>query len=239
MADPDAIVKWMKEIVDQSGCEGIVLGLSGGIDSAVVAGLAKQACGENVLGVIMPCNSVPEDADYALQVAREFDIETEYIDLCPVFDSFMEILPEGEEPAAGNIKPRLRMTALYYFANIRNYLVAGTGNKSEIAIGYFTKYGDGGTDMLPLGGLLKCEVQDLARETGVPEEIITKTPSAGLWEGQTDEDEMGFTYSELDRVIAKVEKGGFTPQTKTEIMIAEMMKKSEHKRQPVPMYIPE
>src|SRR5690606_5628013 len=105
--------------------------------------------------------------------------------------------------AVANLKPRLRMTTVYYVANTRNYLVAGTGNRSELTIGYFTKYGDGGVDLLPIGRLLKAEVRELARELGIPERIITKAPSAGLWAGQTDEGEMGFTYAELERYLSE------------------------------------
>ena len=239
MAEAADISSWMKKIVEQSGCRGIAVGLSGGIDSAVTSVLAQMAMGDNVLGVIMPCGSNPEDAEHALNCAKQFGIETEYIDLTPVFETLTSLLPDGSPLANANLKPRLRMMTLYYFANTLGYLVAGTGNKSELSIGYFTKYGDGGVDMLPLAGLLKIEVRELAEELEIPREIIDKPPSAGLWEGQTDENEMGFTYDELDRVIAKTEKGGFTPQTKVETMIVKMMERSEHKYRPIPKFEPE
>jgi NAD+ synthase len=236
MAEAAKIADWIRNQVSESGQNGIAVGLSGGIDSSVVAVLAKKAMGDNVLGVLMPCESNPEDGDHALLLAKEFDIDTEFIDLTPVYQLFKEQLPSGSQLADANLKPRLRMSTLYYIANIHRYLVAGTGNRSELEIGYFTKYGDGGADILPIGNLLKIEVRELAEDLGIPQEIIAKPPSAGLWEGQTDENEMGFTYEELDKVIAKAEKEGYTPQTKTEQTIIEMMKSSRHKRSLPPIY---
>jgi NAD+ synthase len=180
-------------MVEGAGAEGVVLGMSGGVDSSVVAVLAKKGLGDGVLGLILPCHSDPTDVEHAQRVATKFDIKTEYVDLTPIFGCLLKTLPPGGRLAVGNLKPRLRMATLYYYANSRNYLVMGTGNKCELACGYFTKYGDGGVDILPLGDLLKTQVRKLACELGIPEEIITKPPSAGLWEGQTDEGEMGIT----------------------------------------------
>jgi NAD+ synthase len=184
----------------------------------------------------MPCHSNPTDLEHARLLATKFDIETEYVDLGPVFDRLMVSLPGGSDLAAANLKPRLRMATLYYFANSRNYLVAGTGNKSEITVGYFTKYGDGGADLLPLGDLLKYQVRELACELGVPEEVIAKPPSAGLWAGQTDEGEMGITYDELDRTISAIEKGD-TRGCDGAILerVKAMRAASEHKRLPIPI----
>jgi NAD+ synthase len=184
----------------------------------------------------MPCHSDPTDLEHARLLATKFDIETEYVDLGPLFDSLMASLPKGSDLAVANLKPRLRMATLYYFANSRNYLVAGTGNRSEITIGYFTKFGDGGADLLPLGDLLKCQVRELARELGVPEEIIAKPPSAGLWAGQTDEEEMGIIYDELDRTITAIEKGDTRGCDEATLKrVRAMMSASEHKRKPIPM----
>jgi NAD+ synthase len=232
----EQISAWIAEQVREAGAKGIVLGLSGGVDSSLTAALAKKALGDKVLGLLMPCHSDPTDLEHARLLATKFDIETEHVDLGPVFDSLMASLPKGSDLAVANLKPRLRMAALYYFANSRNYLVAGTGNKSEITVGYFTKYGDGGADLLPLSDLLKCQVRELARELGVPKEIIAKPPSAGLWAGQTDEEEMGITYDELDRTIAAIEKGdtrGYDEATLKRVKA--MMAASEHKRKPIPM----
>ncbi len=230
------IGEWIKEKVEEAGAEGVVLGLSGGVDSAVTAALAKRALGNNVLGLIMPCHSDPTDLEHARLVADRFGIETEYVDLGPVFDCLVASLPRGSKMAVANLKPRLRMMTLYYFANSRNYLVVGTGNKSELTIGYSTKYGDGGVDILPLGDLLKSQVRELARQVGVPEAIIAKPPSAGLWAGQTDEGEIGLTYEELDRTIMAIEKGdprGCDGATLERVKT--MMAASAHKRQPIPI----
>ncbi|MFB0537609.1 MAG: NAD+ synthase [Anaerolineae bacterium] len=230
------ISEWIKERVEEAGAEGIVLGLSGGVDSSLTAALAKKALGDRVLGLLMPCHSDPTDLEHARLVADRFDIETEYVDLGPVFDSLMASLPRGSDLAVANLKPRLRMATLYYFANSRNYLVAGTGNKSEITVGYFTKYGDGGADILPLGDLLKTQVRELARELGIPEEILAKPPSAGLWAGQTDEGEMGITYDELDRTITAIEKGDTSGCDEATLeRVKAMRAASEHKRQLIPI----
>jgi NAD+ synthase len=230
------ISAWIKEKVREAGAEGIVLGLSGGVDSALTAALAKKALGDKVLGLLMPCHSDPTDLEHGKLVAERFGLETTYVDLGPVFDRLRASLPRGDDMAVANLKPRLRMTTLYYFANSRNYLVAGTGNKSELTIGYSTKYGDGGVDILPLGDLLKSQVRELARELGVPQEIIAKPPSAGLWPGQTDEGEMGITYDELDRTISAIEKGDTSDFDEATLeRVKAMMAASRHKRLPVPI----
>jgi len=230
------ISEWIKEKVREAGAEGVVLGISGGVDSALTAALAKKALGDKVLGLLIPCHSTPTDLEHARLVADKFGIETEYVDLSPVFDRLMASLPRGSDLAVANLKPRLRMATLYYFANSRNDLVAGAGNKSELTVGYFTKYGDGGADILPLGDLLKSQVRELARELGVPEEIIAKPPSAGLWAGQTDEGEMGITYDELDRTISAIEKGDTSGCDEAILeRVKAMVAASEHKRQPIPV----
>lgn len=238
MVIPKEISAWIRKKTQQSGMKGIVLGLSGGIDSSVVAVLAKQALGENMLGAIMPCESNIQDEEHAVLLAKIFDIETLRVDLKSAFNALKQILDEGSCLAEANLKARLRMITLYHIANTKKYLVAGTGNKSEIAVGYTTKYGDSGADILPLGSLLKIQVRELARLLDIPEEIINKPPSAGLWEGQTDEEEMGFTYEELDKIIARSEKNDFQPKTKTELKIMSMMRSSQHKRNLPSVFIP-
>ncbi|MFQ5812147.1 MAG: NAD+ synthase [Anaerolineae bacterium] len=235
MKTAEWISSWIKERVEAAGAGGVVLGMSGGIDSSVAAVLAKRGLGDGVLGLIMPCHSDPTDVEHAQLVAAEFGIETEYVDLTLLLDCFLEILPPGDRVAVGNLKPRLRMAVLYYFANTRHYLVMGTGNESEIKCGYFTKYGDGGVDILPLGDLLKTQVRELARELGISEEIIIKPPSAGLWEGQTDEGEMGISYEELDRILVAIESGD-TGECDQEALarVRAMMAASQHKRDPIP-----
>lgn len=232
----ERISNWIREKVEEAGARGVVLGISGGIDSSVAAVLAKRGLGDGVWGVIMPCHSDPTDVEHARLVAAKFGIETEYVDLTSVFDRLSEVLPPGDRMAVANLKPRLRMAVLYYFANSRNYLVMGAGNKSEIMVGYTTKYGDGGADILPMGSLLKKQVRELARELGIPEEIITKPPSAGLWEGQTDEEEMGITYEELDRILVAIESddvGECNQESLDRVRV--MMTASQHKRDPIPI----
>lgn len=201
------LTAWIQDRVRAAGCRGVVFGMSGGVDSSVLAVLCQKAFPQNILGMIMPCYSVNEDKDHAETVARQFEIPTKTVALNAVYDALLYVLPDFKpDPAAArlaraNLKSRLRMLTLYYIANQMKYLVAGSGNRSEITIGYFTKYGDGGVDILPLGNLVKKEVRELARYLEIPREIIDKPPSAGLWEGQTDEGEMGFTYEALDRYL--------------------------------------
>lgn len=234
----DSISDWIKEKVLGAGCRGVVFGLSGGLDSAVVALLCKKAFPVNCLALILPCNSLREDVIQAEEFAADFGIKHKEIELSNVFGSLCKKL-EGEpcnnerELHVANLKPRLRMAALYYYAQKMNYLVIGTGNRSELMMGYFTKYGDGGVDLLPIGGLLKTEVRELAKELGVPKELIEKAPSAGLWHGQTDEAEMGITYAELDRVLLGKLDGIDEERI---LLVRERVKKSEHKRRSPEIY---
>ncbi|MCX5668777.1 MAG: NAD+ synthase [Candidatus Omnitrophica bacterium] len=226
------IVSWIKQKVKDSGAKGIVLGLSGGIDSAVVAALAKAAVGRNNLLVLfLPCNSHPQDLKDAKLVTHKLGLKSKLVDLSAVYNNFLKVLPGAISLARGNLKPRLRMSTLYYFANKLNYLVCGTGNKSELLVGYFTKYGDGGVDILPIADLFKRQVRRLARELKIPQEIITKPPTAGLWHGQTDEGEMGITYNELDDILDRFcnHKKQVAGSNKVNKVIR-MYKNSEHKR---------
>ena len=225
------LTDWIAAAVAEAGGAGVVYGLSGGIDSAVVAALAKRAFPHHTLGVIMPCHSDPADAEDAHVVAHHFDVPATTVDLAPVYDLLLETLSASSSDlpesrlATANLKPRLRMTTLYAFANQLDYRVLGTGNRAEIAVGYFTKYGDGGADFLPLGSLVKSEVRDLARYLGVPERVVSKPPSAGLWADQTDEAEMGLTYEELDAYLLTTEA---PPAVKARVDA--MHAASEHKR---------
>lgn len=229
-----AIENWLKQHVKEAGAAGGIVGLSGGIDSAVVAALLKRAFGSEMLAVLLPCGSMAKDKEDALLVADTFALPCREVELTPVYDAFLRVFGVPISPmASANIKPRLRMNALYALAQTNGLLVCGTGNKAEILMGYFTKYGDGGCDLLPLGDLLKCEVRSLARFLGVPAEIIEKAPSAGLWEGQTDEGEMGMTYEEIDMYIA-TGKGDERVRTRLE----RMKNVSAHKRATPPVCIP-
>lgn len=239
MSLAERIAAWIREKVEEAQASGVVVGLSGGVDSSLVAVLAKHAMGDRMLALVMPCHSPPPDEEYARLVADRFGIPTQRIDLTPVYDRFSAQVPAGSELARANLKPRLRMLTLYYFANNLGYLVAGTGNKSELWAGYFTKYGDGGVDILPLGGLLKGQVRELAREVGIPETIIHRPPSAGLWAGQTDEGEMGLTYEELDRTIGALERGDPAPGPPALVTkVRSMYESTRHKRSPPPIFIP-
>ncbi|ADL13749.1 NAD(+) synthase [Acetohalobium arabaticum] len=217
----DRIVEWMQKEVEKRGANGAILGLSGGVDSSVVAGLIKEAFGDNTLGVLLPTDgSIDKDTEYAKLVADEFNLETVTVNLGEVYDVFEGKLSEADveeadvshwpqtkldasgtgNRAGDNMKPRLRMVSLHYLAEKMNYVVMGTSNKSEVITGYYTNNGDNATDLRPLGDLLKTEVWELAREVGVPEEIIERPPSAGLREGEADEDEIGISYKKLDAI---------------------------------------
>ena len=226
------VTLWIKQKVKDSGAKGIVLGLSGGIDSAVVAALAKAAVGKNNLLVLfMPCNSDPQDLKDAKLVAHELRLKAKLVDLSAVYNNFLKVLPGAVSLARGNLKPRLRMSTLYYFANKLNYLVCGTGNKSELMVGYFTKHGDGGVDILPIADLFKRQVRQLAKELKIPQDIIAKPPTAGLWYGQTDEVEMGITYNELDDILDRFcNQKKQVASSKSVDKVIKMFKKSEHKR---------
>jgi NAD+ synthase len=243
----DSIVEWLRQRLNQSGARGFAVGLSGGIDSAVVARLCQAAAPANTVGVMMPCHSDPRDEADARLVAEHFRIPTIGVDLGPAYDRLTTTLrdailslPAEQFPGAldaaedlkaklplANVKPRLRMTTLYFVANTLNYMVAGTGNMSELSIGYFTKYGDGGVDLLPIGEMQKSEVRIAARELGVPDAVIDKPPSAGLWLGQTDEAEMGFTYAELENYLTN---GAELVSPALAMRIERLMRTSEHKR---------
>ncbi len=227
------MTKWLQNYLGESGCTGFVVGLSGGIDSSVTAVLCRQVT-DATLGLILPCGHTPEDAAADAQtLAHQFDIEYSVYDLTSTYESLLLALGLSPETPVtipiANIKARLRMVTLYYEANQRNRLVVGTGNRTELLLGFFTKFGDGGVDLLPLGGLLKREVQGLGKHLGIPEHICTKTPSPGLWPGQTDEGELGASYDQLDDLVSgKIPEGLTTAQIehfKLRIAI------NEHKRQ--------
>ena len=214
----------MRRQLTSAGGRGFVVGLSGGVDSAVVARLAQLAAPGHVVAAILPTHSDPRDEQDAELIAKHFSLPTVRVDLSGAYDAAIDALlpavqdlPAVTRPVSNdaaevrrplaNIKPRLRMTALYFLANRLDYLVAGTGNRAELSIGYFTKHGDGGCDLLPIGRLVKSEVRALARALNVPASITDRTPTAGLWLGQTDEEEMGFTYTDLERYLEEGPQG--------------------------------
>lgn len=229
----ERLTQWMKTKVEEAGGRGVVFGLSGGVDSAVVAALARRAFGENILGIIMPCKSSVQDMLDAQLVSQALSIpyimlelDDAYGLLVGQYEAFLKLEDEEEaKRVKANIKPRLRMLTLYYFAQAKKYLVLGTTNRCELETGYFTKYGDAGVDLMPIAGLVKWQVRELARYLQVPESIIEKVPTAGLYEDQTDEGEMGISYHELDHYLLT---GEASPQVLARIR--EMNRVSAHKR---------
>ncbi|EKD78256.1 MAG: NAD synthetase [uncultured bacterium] len=184
-----------------------VIGLSGGVDSAVVAYLLAEAIGPaQIFGYYLPsATNAPDDASHAALVADTTHIPFQAIPIDPLVAAYETHLGELNQVALGNLKARIRMNLLYAQANRCGGRVVGTGNKTELLLGYFTKYGDGGVDLLPLAGLYKTQVWELARQLRIPEEIIIKPPSAGLWDGQTDEAELGITYAVADQILQAIE----------------------------------
>jgi len=229
----DRLVSWIRDKVSAAGCRGVVVGMSGGLDSSVLSVLCHLAFPQSMFGVFMPCYSSHEDEEHARAVASKFSIPTKAVALDTVFDALLKTLPSDRldstitQLAEANLKARLRMLTLYYFANQLKYMVAGASNRSELSIGYCTKYGDGGVDILPLGNLVKGQVKELASFLSIPQQIIDKPPSAGLWQGQTDEGELGLSYEELDHYLVTGEASSELKR-KIESMIAA----SNHKRQP-------
>jgi len=192
-----------------TGLDGVVVGLSGGIDSALTARLARDALGpSHVLGVLLPDGGYPRTLiEETEQYGRSLGIETRTMSIQPIVEAFQATLPSvNDRVALGNTKARIRMTLVYAIAREARRLVAGAGNKSELLLGYFTKFGDGGVDLLPIGDLYKTEVRALGKELGLPEPVLARPPTAGLWPGQTDEGELGEAYVDIDRVLRGAEE---------------------------------
>ena len=240
----DRISQWIKKYVKKSGVKGIVVGLSGGLDSAVVACLSVKAVGkENVIGVTLPCNSSPDTVIDAESLSHNLDISFSTMGLFSTFKEVIDAIKETykkevQNLTQANIKARLRMVALYAIANQNNMLVAGTGNLSELMIGYCTKYGDGGVDIEPIGNYYKTEVYKMAKLLpDIPKSTLIKPPSADLWAGQTDEAEIGMTYAELDTILINIGTAGekLLEQKKID-KVKLMIKKAEHKNNVPPRY---
>lgn len=230
----------MRSAVWNARAAGFVVGISGGIDSAVACALAAKAVGpERVLGVSMPVSSnSPQDAADAKALCDALGVRLITVPLGDVQEAFLaKEHITGTPLLAGNIASRLRMTALYNIAAANGYLVCGTSNKTEYLIGYSTKWGDGAADVQPLLHLYKKDVYALAEELGIPQEIIDKAPSAGFFEGQTDEAEIGLSYAELDSALWNLELNEFVPQNALEEKVLALVLKSEHKRKP-PVFLP-
>ncbi len=229
-------VDFIRKTVQESGASGIIYGSSGGKDSALVGILCKMAT-DNVLGVIMPCGTsrnYGQDKDDAITVAKQYNIDYIIVDLsgvkAEIIKSIENTLPLSDA-AKSNISPRLRMTTLYAIAKTKNYIVAGTGNRSESYMGYFTKWGDGAYDFNPIADLTVTEIYEILKYLKAPETIITKAPSAGLYEGQTDEGEMGIKYADIDNYLLT---GKCEPKNLE--IINKAHRASEHKRKEAAVY---
>lgn len=242
--DADELIGFVRSTVKSIGCKGVVVGLSGGIDSATVTKLCVDALGpDKVLNVFMPSRVTPaEDYKATSELSSMWGTEYRVVDIQPAVDALAAVLLSGRETPLerGNISARCRMAVLYNLAKKREYIVMGTSNQSELMMGYFTKFGDGACDVIPMANLYKTEVRQLARIIGVPDSIIARVPSAGLWEGQTDESEMGIRYEDLDGILYDLEKGrsdkqiaGDTGLPVEEIArIRSQVRAMEHKRLP-------
>jgi NAD+ synthase len=231
-------------MVDDAGADGVSLGLSGGIDSTTTAYLAVEALGADAVhGLLLPSSVNPEaDETDAERVAKDLGIGYDTIDINPVVDAFVEAAPghaAEDRMALGNVRVRTRAVLNYFVANAESRLVLGTGNRSEGATGYFTKYGDQAVDCNPIGNLYKCQVRQLARELGVPADLVTRTPTAAMWEGQTDEEEMGLGYDALDAILALHIHGPFSKSATVRTLdvpeeaidrVVELHETSAHKR---------
>lgn len=231
----ELIVTFLKA---QLGTKPAVLGLSGGIDSAVVAALLVQAIPFNhVYGLYLPSETnTPADLVDASQLAAQLGIQFEIVPIDPLLQAYQTVSPALSLRALGNLKARVRMALLYTRANTVDGLVVGTGNKTELQLGYFTKYGDGGVDLLPIAHLYKTQILELAKQLHIPDRIITKPPTAGLWAGQTDEAELGVTYLLADQILLAIEQNhslqSFDPVAVARVR--DLMQAGQHKQQTPP-----
>lgn len=239
--DTQTVISWfLKHHVEGTKKAGVVVGMSGGLDSAVVAKLATDALGpERVLAVLLPEASTPrENMDDAGAMASDWGIEVRIINITEIIKMLGKTLAPGNRNALGNVKSRMRMVALFHLASETNRLVLGTSNKSELLTGYYTKWGDGASDLCPLGDLYKTQVRELALKIGIPKKIIDRVPSGDLWPGQADEAELGIDYETLDRILLGIELGmadsEIVKSAKVEIIqvhhVKELVRKSVHKR---------
>ncbi|MBU2565796.1 MAG: NAD+ synthase [Candidatus Thermoplasmatota archaeon] len=205
----NVIKSFIKSRINEADASGVVIGLSGGLDSAVTTKLCAGTLGKKkVLCLLLPTKDTPkDDTGDALEFAKKIGVKYKIINISDVVKKFASAIHGKGKKEMGNIHARTRMIVLYYFANKNNYLVVGSGNKTELLMGYFTKHGDGACDIMPLADLYKTQIRELAKHLKIPEKIINKTPRAGLWKGQTDEKELGIKYDVLDQILYGMKKG--------------------------------
>lgn len=242
--DVDSLRRFIEDTIARTGCEGVIVGLSGGLDSAVVTKLCVDAIGaDRVMNVFMPTTVTPhEDYRETMDLSKLWGTRYKVVEIQPAVDAFTATLFSNKAAPLerGNITARCRMVVLFNLAKKMNCLVVGTSNKSELMMGYLTKFGDGAADMLPIADLYKTQVREVASIIDVPKAIIDKVPTAGLWEGQTDEEEMGITYRDLDAVLHGIAAGRTDSVVAKdtgvpEVKVAEVRSRSaemEHKRLP-------
>jgi NAD+ synthase len=241
------IEKFISGYISKGSAKGIVIGLSGGLDSSVVLKLSVNALGPSkVLGLVMPSDTTPrEDTTHAIDLAKELRIKYHIIDIHPIIRKFEEILPQ-DKGARGNLMARIRMSLLYYYAGINSYLVVGTSDKSEVQIGYFSKFGDGAADIMPIAGLYKTQVRALAKYLGIPEAIVQKKSSPRLWDNHLAEEEIGMDYETIDPILHLLVDKKIRPNDvarKLEVhakhvnKVKDMIEKSLHKRSPAAIFL--
>lgn len=197
------LIRFIRHQTEKAGFSRVVVGLSGGLDSSLVAYLCVQALGSvHVFGLILPYRTTPSQSiNYAKLIARKYQLRTRFVDITAQIDAYFKNFPGADKIRRGNKMARERMSVLYDQSKELNALVAGTGNRTEALLGYGTIYGDMSCAFNPLGGLYKTQVRQLAGACGIPEQIIKQVPTAGLWPGQTDEGELGVTYTKVDRLL--------------------------------------
>jgi NAD+ synthase len=246
-AHREHITSFIQHVVEDAGADGAVLGLSGGVDSSLTAHLAAEALGaEDLKGLVMPGSPSSDDnMSDAERVAEALGIEYEILAIDPIVEAVEEAFPAGvdDRMALGNVRVRTRAVLNYFVANAEGRLVLGTGNRTEALVGYFTKYGDGAVDCHPIANLYKQQVRQLAREVGVPDTIVEKPATAGMWAGQTDEEELGIDYDTLDAILALHVDGGLPASSTASLLgvddrtidlVTDLVRRSAHKRQQPP-----
>lgn len=231
----DSICNFLAESLNKTEGRGFVVGVSGGVDSAVVAALCCRAVGsERVRGIFMPSAvTPPHDSSDVISLADSLSLTVDTIPIHPFIDEYRRIPGFIETPyLLGNLMARTRMTLLYYTANRDQCLVCGTSNRTEFLLGYCTKYGDNAADIQPIIHLLKTDVWEVARFLSIPDSIITRAPSAGLWQGQTDEGELGHTYTDIDASIRHLDLQGWIPENEIEKKVESRCQSARHKQAP-------